>query len=401
MKDGWGYSGRMKLLEIYILRRIFQMFLVTLIPVLTIIWTIQVLGRINLVTDTGQSMTSFATLATFILPTIIPVVLPFALVIGITQTLTAMNNDSELPVIDAAGSSRSIIYRPVLVLGIALSVFSFLVTNFVEPPSRVAARKMVAAAYADLLSSVIEEKTFRSIEDGLYVQISERHSGRVLKGLFVVDYRDPNSDLIYYAREGSIDASGTSLTMRDGEVHRKSADGRISVIRFVSYAFDLSAMAKSDGGLPQYSSDRSLSFLLHPDPNDQLFQKSPGAYRSELHRRLSDWLFPISFALMSLVIAGNTRSHRQTRVHPMIYALFLAFTIRWLGFSATNAVERNALYAWLPYLVPIVSSLIAIFMLATNRHFSMPRFITRGISRIGRGLQRRLAPTGTTGGGAA
>ena len=43
----------MKLLELYILRRILQMFLVALVPVLTIIWTIQVLGRINLVTDTG------------------------------------------------------------------------------------------------------------------------------------------------------------------------------------------------------------------------------------------------------------------------------------------------------------------------------------------------------------
>ena len=90
------YRIRMKILELYIFRRAFQMFLVTLVPVLTIIWTIQVLGRINLVTDTGQSMGSFMTLATFILPTIIPVVLPFAIVIGITQTLNAMNNDSEL-----------------------------------------------------------------------------------------------------------------------------------------------------------------------------------------------------------------------------------------------------------------------------------------------------------------
>lgn len=391
----------MKLLERYILRRIFQMFLVTLLPVLTIIWTIQVLGRINLVTDTGQSMGSFATLATYILPTIIPVVLPFALVIGITQTLTAMNNDSELPVIDAAGATRSIIYRPVLVLGIALSLFSFLVTNFVEPPSRVAARQMVAAAYADLLSSVIEEKTFRSIEDGLYVQISERHSGRVLKGLFVVDYRDPNFDLIYYAREGSIDESGTSLTMRDGEVHRKSADGRISIIKFASYAFDLSAMAKSEGGLPQYSTDRSLAFLLNPDPNDPVYQKSPNSYRAELHRRLSDWLYPITFALISLVIAGNTRSHRQARVHPMVYALFLAFAIRWLGFSATNLVERNPLYAPLPYVVPIISALIAIYLLATHRQFSTPAFITRGIARLTHSVQRRFEAKPTSGGGGA
>jgi lipopolysaccharide export system permease protein len=391
----------MKLLEIYILRRIFQMFLVTLLPVLTIIWTIQVLGRINLVTDTGQSMGSFMLLATYILPTIIPVVVPFALVIGIAQTLTAMNNDSELPVIDAAGSGRSIIYRPVILLAVALSLGSFMITNFVEPVSRLGARQMVAAAYADLLSSVIEEKTFRSIEDGLYVQISERHSGRILKGLFVVDYRDPSFDLIYYAREGSVDPGGTSLTMRDGEVHRKAPDGRISIVKFASYAFDLSAMTKSEGGLPLYSADRSLGFLLNPDPTDPVYMKSPGAFRSELNRRLSDWLFPITFALFTLLVAGNTRSHRQARLHPMVYALAMAFGLRWLGFSITNMTERNPAYTPLVYALPILSSAIAAYMLATNRQLQMPRFIGRGFGRLTASIRRRFTAAPRSGGGAA
>lgn len=387
----------MKLLEVYILRRIFQMFLVALLPVLTIIWTIQVLGRINLVTDTGQSMGSFMTLATYILPTIIPVVLPFALAIGITQTLTAMNNDSELPVIDAAGASRSIIYRPVLFLAAALSVFSFVVANFVEPPARVAARQMVAEAYADLLSSVIEEKTFRSIEDGLYVQISERHSGRVLTGLFVVDYRDPNFDLIYYAREGSVDDSGTSLTMRDGEVHRKTAEGRISIIKFDSYAFDLSAMAASEG--PSYNAgDRSLAFLLNPDPADPHVQRTPGSYRSELHARLTEWLFPFMFAMISLVVAGDARSHRQTRLHPMITALLLAFALRWLGFSLKNMVKQDAIYTPLVYAFPLLVIAICAYLLATRRHIRMPKAASHWIDLALRRIQRRFAANPSGGG---
>jgi lipopolysaccharide export system permease protein len=64
----FGSQGRsragMKLLETYILRRVGQMFLVALLPVLAIIWTTQVLQRINLVTDSGQSIGSFAKLAT-------------------------------------------------------------------------------------------------------------------------------------------------------------------------------------------------------------------------------------------------------------------------------------------------------------------------------------------------
>ena len=83
----------MKILERYILARVVRMFLATLLPVLAVLWLTQVLGRINLVTDSGQSIVSFLTLATLILPTVIPTVLPFGIVLGTAQTLTSMNND--------------------------------------------------------------------------------------------------------------------------------------------------------------------------------------------------------------------------------------------------------------------------------------------------------------------
>lgn len=392
----------MKILERYIFRRAFQMFLITLVPVLTIIWTIQVLGRINLVTDTGQSMGSFMTLASFILPTIIPVVLPFAIVIGITQTLNGMNNDSELAVIDAAGSARSVIYKPVMILTLSMALLSFLMTNFVEPPARVKAREMVAAAYADLLSSVIEEKTFRSIEDGLYVQISERHSGRVLTGIFMVDYRDPTMDLIYYAREGSIAEDGKTLTMRDGEVHRKTQDGRVSIVKFLSYAFDLSSMSESTDGAPVYASDRSLSFLINPDPTDKTFLNSPGSFRSELHRRLSDWMLPVVFGLISLVVAGSARSSRRARVHPMVMALILCFALRWLSFYITNMAKTSAEAVLLIYAVPAAFGLLMIFMLTTNRQISAPAFVLRPFSYVAQSARKRfLAANAKRQGGAS
>jgi lipopolysaccharide export system permease protein len=106
-----------------------------------------------------------------------------------------------------------------------------------------------------------------------------------------------------------------------------------------------------------------------------------------------------------LVIAGNTRSHRQRQVHPMVYALFVAFAIRWLGFSATNLVERNSIYAPAPYVVPVAVALVAAFMLATNRYLAMPAFVGRGVARVTRTMQRRFEPKPastepTSGGGA-
>jgi len=382
----------MKLLELYILRRVALMFVVTLLPILAIIWTIQVLGRINLVTDSGQSMGSFALLATYILPTIIPVVLPFALVIGITQTLSAMNTDSELPVIDATGAPRSILMRPTLLFAAFLSIFSFTVTNFIEPPVRVAARQMVADAYADLLSSVIEEKTFRSIQENLYVQIDQRLAGRLLKGLFVADNRDPNFDLVYYAKEGAVDSGGTSLTMRDGEVHRKSLDGKVSVIKFDSYAFDLSEMTKSDDqtGPSTYSGDRSFMDLYDPDPTEVGFERLSGNYRVELHRRLSDWTLPLLFTLISLVIAGNSRSHREARLHPMVSALILAFAIRWMSFSLANATKLHPELTPLVYLMPLVIGGGASWMLMRNKTLRLPSPISSRLSMVIRDIAKRV-----------
>ena len=383
----------MKLFETYIVRRVGMMFLVALLPVLAIIWTTQVLQRINLVTDSGQSIGSFAKLATLILPTIIPIVLPFALVIGITQTLTAMNSDSELTVMEAAGARRSIIIRPIMILAIAISVFSFFVDNVVEPKARVAARQMVAEAYADLLSTVIEEKNFRRIEDGLYVQISQRLSGRILKGLFVVDSRDPAFDLIYYAKEGAVDPSGTSLLMKDGEVHRKTADGDVSIINFDSYSFDLSDMTQSRGQATVRASDRDLGFLLNPDPNDADYKAKPTGYRAELHRRLNDWALPAIFALISLVIAGDARSHREARLHPMVSALTIAFALRWADFYAANQIENAPNFIGVLYGINIISALIAIVLLFRNRKMTMPVSIRNRLSNWRQKVQDRMPAT--------
>ncbi|MGM4980479.1 MULTISPECIES: LptF/LptG family permease [Rhizobium] len=383
----------MKLFETYIVRRVGMMFLVALLPVLAIIWTTQVLQRINLVTDSGQSIGSFAKLATLILPTIIPIVLPFALVIGITQTLTAMNSDSELTVMEAAGARRSIIIRPIMILAIAISVFSFFVDNVVEPRARVAARQMVAEAYADLLSTVIEEKNFRRIEDGLYVQISQRLSGRILKGLFVVDSRDPAFDLIYYAKEGAVDPSGTSLLMKDGEVHRKTADGDVSIINFDSYSFDLSDMTQSRGQATVRASDRDLGFLLNPDPNDADYKAKPTGYRAELHRRLNDWALPAIFALISLVIAGDARSHREARLHPMVSALTIAFALRWADFYAANQIENAPNFIGVLYGINIISALIAIVLLFRNRKMTMPVSIRNRLSNWRQKVQDRMPAT--------
>jgi lipopolysaccharide export system permease protein len=324
---------------------------------------------------------------------------PFALTIGATQTLQSMNNDSELTVIDASGAPRRTIYRPMLVLAGVICALSFAIDNFLEPVTRLGMRQTIAAAYADLLSSVIEEKTFRKIDDNLYVQISKRLQGRILQGLFVADNRDPRFELIYYAREGAVDEKGGTLIMKNGEIQRKTPEGSPSVIHFDSYTFDLSELSESKGHAQLRASDRDLLFLFAPDQNDDDAKERPRQYQAELHRRLTDWFYPVTFVMISLIFGGSAHSNREARVHPLVPAFAFAFLFRLVTFYLGNRIESGsgsplALYVF------IAAVNLALFAAAyyITTHLRESRLAPAVIDRLGALWNRLRASRLGTGG---
>ena len=130
------------------------------------------------------------------------------------------------------------------------------------------------------------------------------------------------------------------LMMKDGEIQRKLPGNDISVIRFPSYAFDLSLFTAERPARRRLApKDRTLPYLLNPSPNDPIFKKKPQSFRAELHRRFTEWLYPIVFALIALAVIGDARSHREGRINPLMTAVIIALFVRWLGYFAANQVQ--------------------------------------------------------------
>jgi lipopolysaccharide export system permease protein len=364
----------MKVVERYIMRRALTVFLAALVWTLAIVWTTQVLARIDLVTDSGQSALSFFEVAALIIPSIIPIVVPFALVVAVAQTLSVMNSDSELAVLNAAGASRWTIVRPIMLLALAASVFSLAVDNGVDPYARQKNRELVASSRADLLTLIVQESTFRKIDEGLFLQIGERLPDNRLGGIFVADSREEGVNLIYYAKTGNIVERGDEkvLMMNDGVIHRKTVAGDLSVIRFTSYAFDLSAFMSASSDILLLPKDRTTQYLLNPDPNDKMFQQKPNSYMAEVNQRFSEWSYSLVFALIALAVAGDARSHREARIHPLITAIAIALFVRWLGFFAAGKADKVPQYAYMVFGVPIVASAVAIWFIVSNRTMELP-----------------------------
>ncbi len=360
----------MKVLERYVLKRVLLQSAGATAACLGIVWTIQALTKVNLVTDSGQSTSAFLFLSTLLLPAIIPIVLPFAVLIATTNSLNGLNTDSELTVIHGSGAPRSSVFKPIMIVAVIAAILTIISGNFIEPYSRQRARSLVAEARADLISLVIQEGAFKKVDENIYMQVAKRLPNGTLGGLFIADSRDPKSDLIYYAREGAIvkDKDASLLVMKDGEIHsRNVTDGQLSIIRFNSYGFDLSQFTAAASKPTLLPKDQTTAYLLSPDPNDKIFQENPLRFSSELHKRSSEWLYPIAFAMIGMAVCGMARSHRENPLFLTFNAIVCAFGLRWAGILVEGMSETTASANVLVYLVPIAGIAIAAWFIGRNR----------------------------------
>lgn len=381
------------IIERYMLRRMASIFIVATLSTLGIAWTTQVLQRINFVTTSGQSATTFFELATVILPTVIPEILPFAVAIAVSQTLMTMNTDSELVVINAAGAPRSATAKPVIFLAVVVCVLSFFVQNVVGPVASLRMRELLASASADLVTSVITEGTFHKIDHNLYLLIGERRADGKLGSVFVADSREKDLDLDYYAKSAVVTRTdkGSFLLMEDGEVHRKKPGEDVSIIDFASYAFDLSDFSSAPAGnVRLYPKDRPLGYLFNPDPDDTVFKNKPQEFAAEIHRRLTTWLYPLTFALLGLAIAGDARSHREARVNPMVSTISLSLLVRWIGYLAFGKASTIPFFWIVMYIAPIGAAAFGLFVFLTGRSIELPVSVVEQIAdRLAR-IRERL-----------
>jgi lipopolysaccharide export system permease protein len=352
-------------LQRYIFRRIAVITLASFVAVLGVVWVTQVLSRIDFATGSGQSIFAFLKLVAVLTPQLASLVLPIAVVIGIVQIFSTMNADSELAVMSASGVSRGMIARPVLLVAGIASLFVLVSNHYIEPLANRALRDLLVSARTDLLTSLVREGAFTKLDKDLTVYVDRRLPGNALSGIMVSDRRDETLGLIYYAQSGAVGTIDGKevMVMTNGQIHRENLeDGTLSIIRFNSYAMSLSQFA-STGVWGDYAPhERDTADLINPDPNDKTFQNMPGWVRGELHRRMTEWLYPILFAYVALVVAGQTQSHRQARFNTFFLALGGALIYRWGAYAIYSANRANGDLWWLFYALPIGATLVGIVM---------------------------------------
>lgn len=367
----------MNLLERYIFKRAAIATLAVLLALAGVVWIVQALGKIDIITTQGQSLKSYFMLTTLVIPMLFLAVIPVALLLGTVFTVNTLNGNSELVVMNASGASNRIIVKPFLVLALICSLFTGFVGHFVIAWSLTALKDYTREMKADLVSLIIKEGEFNTVEDGITFHIADRLPDGRLGGILISDQREEGKRLTYLAREGVLSRSNDEaiLLLRDGEIHQKNAgQSSASVIRYESYAFDLNSLSGREaggGGTPR-PKERITPELLFPDPDDKYLKEHPELFTSEIHQRFSEMLWPFAYVIVMLAFCGQARSSRQNYGSAVGMGMISLVVLRGLAFGAASTIKADESAAVWLYVLPLAAIGFGGTYLYQNRLVAMP-----------------------------
>jgi lipopolysaccharide export system permease protein len=380
----------------YIFRTTFGAFLLVAISLTMVIWLTHALREIDLMTNQRQTVLVFVGITGLLIPMLLAIIAPIALVVAVGHTLNRLNTDSEIVVMNASGMSPWRIFRPFLTTTLVVSLLVAGLSAYLAPKGLRELRNWAVSIKTDLLINIIQPGRFTTIERGLTFHIRERrHDGQLL-GIFIDDRRDPKERVTSISESGEIveTARGTFLLLVNGSVHRQEA-GKLdpTIVKFDRYAFDLSRFSGGPTVQNFGVRERYLWDLANPDPDDPIFKQFAAQFRTEYHDRLVAPVYPIAFTVVCFAILGAPRTSRQSREVSIIMAIVTAGALRMIGFACNVFAAQTVVAIYVLYASIAVALAGGIYVIARGSVIEPPAFLTQPITKL---FERVSARFGTT-----
>ena len=338
----------------YIFRTTLASFAMVLISLTGVIWITQALRGIDLMTSQGQTIITFLGITSLVIPALVLIISPIALMIAISHTLNKLATDSEIIVMNAAGFSPLRLFRPFFYATCVVAIMVAFIAAYLAPDGMRRIKQWDAEITADVLANILQPGRFAQLDQNLTIRIRERQPGGVLVGIFVDDRRDPKERVTIIADHGTVlkNEGGSFLILEDGNLERFEAGNRDpALVAFGRYAFDMSKFSNQGHDVTLGIRERYLWELLSPSPDDPVYQQLPGQFRAELHDRLMSPIYPFAFAALTFAFLGAPRTTRQSRNFSIGGSILAVFGLRIAGFACSVMTVKSPLAPVIQYLM--------------------------------------------------
>lgn len=355
----------MSSLDKYILRQCLTPLALILLVATTIVWMTQSLQRIEIIVKHGQGLDIFLYLSLLLIPSLLAIIIPFALFGAVVFTLYRLHSDSEIAVMFAAGVSRWRIAAPLLVITSIAALVTLYVNIDLMPRTYRVMKQEIADIRADFASSLLRSGEFVDAGEGFTVYVDEARPGGQFVGLLINDYRNPESNETYMAQRAVLRETdaGPMLLLKNGNIQRKTRyTGEVDIISFNDWAVNITSLSDGADQLQLELTERYLDELLKPDLSKAYDRANASKLIAEGHARIASPLYAYAYVFIGLyALIGGAYSKRGYFLR-VAAAASIIFALRVGGYVAQNLAGTTNNF-WMVYALPLAAMGVSIFLL--------------------------------------
>jgi len=330
----------------------------------------------------GQSATVFLEFTALTLPNVIRIVLPVAAFAGSVYATNRLSSESELVVVQAMGFSGFRLARPVLVFGIIVALLTGILSHILVPISAGLLAERSAEIRENITARFLTEGEFLHPTDGITFYIREISPEGELLDVFMSDSRDPDSQVIYTAKNAFLvrEETGPKLVMFDGMAQTLDTNGnRLFTTSFSDFSYDIGALVNAGQRTGRSPNEVSTWELLHPSPALMADTGDSIAVLLSIgHGRIAQPLLAIVTALIGFATLLVGSFSRFGVMRQILAAILLLVIIKALDSTMIQYARSNA-HLWGLVYVPVAVGLLtsAVLLWLSERPGRIKRLFSR------------------------
>ncbi len=216
----------MRLLSRYLLRQLAAPFMFALVALTSLMLLSQIAKKFGSLVGKGLPWTVIAEVFGLSVPFIVAMTLPMAVLVAVLYAFSHLAADNEITAMRASGVSVYQLLTPVLLWGMAMSVFNFVFVDQVLPRSNARLRTLLIDIGRKKPTFELREQVINEVPPSQYFLRASRIDAATgqLRGVTIYDVGGETSRRIIYADSGLMayaeGQTDLSLRLYDGTIHQ-------------------------------------------------------------------------------------------------------------------------------------------------------------------------------------
>ena len=352
----------------YIFYEFLRYFSLTLFAFAIIVWTIQSVNFLDLVTEDGHAFITYFKYSILTISKVFTKLIPFCFMLSLILTITKLDKDNESIAIWTAGLNKIYIVNLIFRISIVIMLLQLFLTSLINPSTLNFSREIIKNSELQFVSSMMKERQFNDTAEGLTIFIEKKVRDGEYENIFIRDegkilYGKGIESSTIFAKYGYLDEEGKSLILYNGNIQKqdKASDNEknINVIKFDKTKLNLSGISTKSISEPKIQETSTLRIFdcitkrdMNSTHNCSESKKGLMDNKIEFNKRFG---MPIYIPIISLICSFLLTGRKDKKFYS--YSKYIYFFICFVILALSEILVRYSGISWnhtiMYYLLPI------------------------------------------------